>query len=328
MPPAIRSPPQVAGLIAVYCALTACGRAPSVPPTTGATPRSWDGPIGSTDAAEGRTVFDDRCASCHPDGNEDAGPALRGRQWPAGRVRRQVREGGLTMPAFQRARIDDRQLESLLAYLQTLGAVEGGSEAAATAATPGSRPRAGEQSSTAFGESMRRRVSLARVHRTLGIATWVSMTLTLVLGDIQYFNLYGLGADQSSNPCAEGSALFGQGQCSGTPWPHLGSAILTGTLYSSTLALSLAMPDPGGLSEGEGAAARTLRRHKLLRWVHLVGMVAQMTLGAFVANADRWFGVDRANDYATLQALATIHLGAGLVTWGAVTWAGALMLNR
>jgi hypothetical protein len=53
-------------------------------------------------------------------------------------------------------------------------------------------------------------------------------------------------------------------------------------------------------------------------------MVAQALIGIVIANG--LLGLDRANDYGTLQALATAHLGVGLVTWGAMTWAGALMV--
>jgi hypothetical protein len=49
-------------------------------------------------------------------------------------------------------------------------------------------------------------------------------------------------------------------------------------------------------------------------------MVAQIALGIVIANTG-----DRANDYGTLQALATAHLAAGVITYGALTWAGALM---
>jgi hypothetical protein len=84
------------------------------------------------------------------------------------------------------------------------------------------------------------------------------------------------------------------------------------------------MPDPDDLDEGKGEFAETLRMHKFLRWVHLGGMIAQVVLGVIVANSEL-IGLDRANDYGTLQALATVHMASGLVTWGALTWAGALM---
>lgn len=165
------------------------------------------------------------------------------------------------------------------------------------------------------------RNSLIKIHRPLGIATWVAMTAAITLGTIQYYNLYGFFDDIGSNPCVTGDAIFGQEQCSGTPWPHLISAGLTTGLYAATFTVSLMMPDPDDLSSGKGEFASTLRMHKLLRWVHFGGMVAQAVLGIIIANDV----LDRANDYDTLQILATAHLASGFITYGALTWAGALM---
>lgn len=175
-----------------------------------------------------------------------------------------------------------------------------------------------------YVEQMRTRESLAGVHRVLGISTWVAMTATVVGGFIQYYNLYGVFADQASNPCVQGNAVFGQGQCSGTPLLHAIGAGVTTLLYAGTFSLALLMPDPDNLAEGPGEFASTLRLHKLLRWVHFGGMVLQAILGPIIANSEM-FGIDRANDYGTLQALATVHLLSGVVTLGALTWAGALM---
>jgi hypothetical protein len=149
------------------------------------------------------------------------------------------------------------------------------------------------------------------------------MTATVGLGFVQYYNKYGFFADQGSNPCVQGDAIFGQGQCSGVPVLHLTAASVTTALYATTFTLSLMMPDPDDLSSGAGEFASTLRLHKLLRWVHFAGMVAQLALGVVIATDVG--GLDRANDYDTLQALATVHMGVGVVTWGALTWAGALM---
>jgi hypothetical protein len=172
-----------------------------------------------------------------------------------------------------------------------------------------------------YKEQLRKRAALTKLHRGLGIATWGAMTATLAAGFIQYYNKYGFFAGQDANPCVTGNAIFGQGQCSGTAWPHRIAAFTTAGLYASTFTVSLMMPDPDDFSSGDSEFARTLRLHKLLRWVHFAGMIAQMGLGLAVAN--NWFGLDRANDYGTLQALATVHMGVGLMTWGAMSWAAA-----
>ncbi|MCG8554345.1 MAG: hypothetical protein MJD61_03520, partial [Proteobacteria bacterium] len=165
-----------------------------------------------------------------------------------------------------------------------------------------------------FSRKLRRRVKLTKLHRPLGIATWAAMTATVLAGFIQYYNLYGLFADQGSNPCVKGSAIFGQSQCSGAPWIHRIGGVTTGLLYSATFTVALMMPDPDDSASGDSKFARTLRAHKTLRWVHLAGMVTQLTLGLVLANG--MFGLDRANDYGKLRTLATIHMGTGLATWG------------
>lgn len=167
---------------------------------------------------------------------------------------------------------------------------------------------------------LKRRNDIADLHRAFGIATWASMTATVVLGVIAYHNLYGFFADQGDNPCVTGDATFG---CGTSRTLHAVSAGLTTALYATTFTFSLLMPDPDDLSSGPGEFASTLRLHKTLRWVHFGGMLAQAIIGIVIAN--NLLGLDRANDYDTLQALGTIHLASGLVTYGALTWAGALM---
>lgn len=174
-----------------------------------------------------------------------------------------------------------------------------------------------------YTAQVRERRELGQIHRALGIATWVSMTATVVLGFIQFYNLYGLGAGQDANPCATGGAVFGQEQCYGEPWPHRISAITTSALYSATFVLSFLMPDPNNASEGNGAFAEHLRIHQILRWVHLAGMLAQVGLG--IALSSGAFG-DRANDYNTLQTVGAVHQVIGWTTWGVLTAAGAIML--
>ncbi|RLB50663.1 MAG: hypothetical protein DRJ42_18390 [Deltaproteobacteria bacterium] len=177
-----------------------------------------------------------------------------------------------------------------------------------------------------YGAMMRQRADIATIHKPLGIATWASMLMTLTLGFFQWHNLYGPFQSLEDTPCVTGDGIiFGESQCSGTPWVHLSSAMLTTALYATTFTLSLMMPDPDGLDEGEGAYASNLRTHKALRWVHFVGMVSQLALGIVIANAES-FGMDRANDYDTLQALSAVHMGLGVVTFGALTWSGAMFL--
>jgi hypothetical protein len=181
-----------------------------------------------------------------------------------------------------------------------------------------------EEGEPTVAELMARRAHFGRIHKIMGLTTWASMTVTVALGWFQYINLYGFFADREDTRCATGDAFFGQGACTHQPLPHLISSATTGALYYTTFALSYFMPDPLHLSEGNSESARELRRHKRLRWAHFGGMAAQILLGALVANA-QGLGLDRANDYRALQALATVHFVTGLATYATLTWAGTIM---
>ncbi|MCS6797148.1 MAG: hypothetical protein NZ898_01235 [Myxococcota bacterium] len=187
-----------------------------------------------------------------------------------------------------------------------------------------SRGREGEEEPDAYEQALRERASLVSLHRPLGIATWAAMGITLLLGGFQYHDTYGTFSDLEDTPCTTGRGRI-LDQCVGTPWWHLTAALVTTVLYGGTFALALAMPDPDEGASDQSDFGRRLRLHKTLRWVHFGGMVLQMTLGFVVANGWR-FGLDRATDYETLRALATVHMVSGMLTWGALTWAGALMV--
>lgn len=206
-----------------------------------------------------------------------------------------------------------------------IGALEATARGAEAPAVDPREAAAEVEAGPSMGEQLAQRQRVARIHKWLGISTWSAMTVTMILGGIQYHNLYGAFDGRGSNPCVQGDAIFGQGQCTGTPWPHALSAAVTTGLYAATFTLSYFMPDPLDVAEQDSEAGRRLRTHKLLRWVHFGGMIAQAVLGVVVANGER-FGLDRANDYRALQGLATVHLISGMVTYGALTWAGALML--
>jgi cytochrome b561 len=174
-------------------------------------------------------------------------------------------------------------------------------------------------------ELIKKRNKIKKVHKWFGISTWSLMTLSVVSGFIQFHNQYGWWQSQATNPCVQGSAIFTQDACSGVPIAHATLIAVTSAAYFTTFGLSFAMPDPLGVSEGNSDFARKLRTHKVLRWVTFAGMIAQIGLGVAAANSER-FGLDRANDYKALRGLATAHLAVSLVTYGAMTWAGAIMV--
>jgi hypothetical protein len=181
-----------------------------------------------------------------------------------------------------------------------------------------------DASQSEYIQQIKTRNQIAGIHRILGLSTWGAMTVTALVGFLDYYNHYGLGAGIGDNPCVKGTAAFGdEFGCGGLRTLKSIAAYTTTALYASTFTLSLLMPDPDDLASGKGEFASTLRMHKLLRWVHFGGMIAQIALGVLIAG--RGNALDRANDYGTMQALATTHLALGLVTYGALTWAGALM---
>ena len=219
----------------------------------------------------------------------------------------------LTPPAFE-------PLPSSVAPLAQVAEL-GGKGDADESASEADEP---QQDKSVYLAQLRKRARLAKVHRTLGITTWALTGLAVVAGVIQWRNLYA--GDEATNPCVEGRAWLGQGQCSGQPWFHMLTGFAAGAAYFSTLGLAFAMPDPDHAAQGKSKYAKTLRTHKALRWVHLTGMVAQMVIGIVIANPRINSGLDRANDYGTLRALSLVHLSMGFVTLGALSWAGTIML--
>ena len=191
---------------------------------------------------------------------------------------------------------------------------------------PAKGPRVTEPklSKDEYKSQVRKRAKLAKIHRTLGITTWALTGVAVIAGTIQWRNLYAGG--EADNPCVTGNAWLGQGQCSGTPWFHALTGFGAGAAYFSTLSLAIAMPDPDHAAVGDSPYAKNIRTHKILRWVHLTGMVAQMVMGIVLANDNINGGLNRAEDYDKLRALSLAHLSIGYVTFGALSWAGAIML--
>lgn len=184
-------------------------------------------------------------------------------------------------------------------------------------------PVAPQPSKDDYVLQLRKRAKIAKVHRTLGIATWAAMAITVITGTIQYRNLYG-GGELAKTPCVQGNAWPNQNQCSGRELIHGIPGFVTAGLYFTTMGLAWAMPDPDKASEGNSKFAKTVRTHKILRWVHLTGMVAQIALGVVMSNPK--LALTRTDDYDKLQALSRAHLGLGYATFAALTWAGTIML--
>ncbi len=115
-------------------ALLGCGGPSGGAREAGEVAAQYQGPIQSTDTARGEEVYNTVCMSCHGAG----APNLEGIGWEAGAMRQQIREGHGRMPAISQSRLSDEDMEALLAYMTTIGAVNGGAEPAEGASEPAS----------------------------------------------------------------------------------------------------------------------------------------------------------------------------------------------
>jgi mono/diheme cytochrome c family protein len=101
--------------IVVFAVLVAgCGTSRREEPLAGPVPLS------DPKLVEGRQVFMRNCYQCHPGGSAGLGPAINDKPLPAFAIKTQVRKGVGAMPAFDTTRIPEADLDSVVAYLQTL----------------------------------------------------------------------------------------------------------------------------------------------------------------------------------------------------------------
>lgn len=118
-------PKVVAGL--ALAASIGCGgtgaEAPEGSSSSGGEASSYAGPIASTDLERGAERFETFCGGCHPGGEEDVGPSLIADPHSPERVRQQIREGSGRMRPFSQARLSDADMETVLAYMASIGAV-------------------------------------------------------------------------------------------------------------------------------------------------------------------------------------------------------------
>lgn len=181
---------------------------------------------------------------------------------------------------------------------------------------------------------MRRRASILRTHRAFALAALGGLAVTEVLGTFLLVNrdsAFGQGACSS----VDGSPVLGRdfGCGSGLTALHLTSSIITTALYTTAGVLAVAAPDPENASEGDSRAARTLRLHKVMGWVHGAGMVLMPLLGILSARP-QMIGIDPITSAGapnpTFQdfqsAMRTTHAIVGFSTLAALSFAAYLEL--
>ncbi len=70
--------------------------------------------------AQGAFVFRRACDTCHPGGQADLGPSIRGIRMPVARMTRTIRQGTGRMRPVP---LGDEAMEVLMVYLERMGAV-------------------------------------------------------------------------------------------------------------------------------------------------------------------------------------------------------------
>jgi mono/diheme cytochrome c family protein len=111
-------------MLTAVCVLSAnCGSAIRDEPRTQ--------PLSVTDEkiATGQQVFMQHCYQCHPGGAGGLAPAINDKPLPVWLMKTQVRAGLGAMPGFSKDRIDDEQLDALMAYLKSLRALKAEAQA-------------------------------------------------------------------------------------------------------------------------------------------------------------------------------------------------------
>ncbi|HEY6879671.1 MAG TPA: cytochrome c [Polyangiales bacterium] len=75
--------------------------------------------------AAGQTSYDNACGSCHPGGEADLGPKLKGHAEPVAMMRKQIRQGSGRMAPIGEDKLPEAEMKGLFVYLSSIDAVEG-----------------------------------------------------------------------------------------------------------------------------------------------------------------------------------------------------------
>lgn len=138
---------------------------------------------------------------------------------------------------------------------------------------------------------------MLKTHQTLGITTWALMAATVVVGQLNYNQLYGGGGG-------------------GTQWqtPHRWLVLSTSTLFATTAAFSIFAPNP----YPKPLRLDTGLIHRIAVIGATLGMVSEIALG--------WMSSHQASagNPNNLRTMARAHQIVGYTTLGFLTVAGAV----
>lgn len=119
-----------AALLSTTSLVVACGGEKSTTPEEGAASAGGEPAMVITDqaewdtlAAQGQSAFETACGACHPGGEADLGPAIKGHQETTAHMMKQIREGSGRMKPVGTDRLPESDEKALLVYLATIGAV-------------------------------------------------------------------------------------------------------------------------------------------------------------------------------------------------------------
>jgi cytochrome c5 len=114
--------------LAAALAMSACGGGTTA--EGGAASAGGEPALVITDAAEwttladqGKGSFDNACGTCHPGGEADLGPALKGHMVSMDKMHTQIREGSGRMKPVDEGDLPESEMKGLMVYLATIGAV-------------------------------------------------------------------------------------------------------------------------------------------------------------------------------------------------------------
>ncbi len=164
--------------------------------------------------------------------------------------------------------------------------------AAEPGATPGADTTAKDASVDQLSKTRRHRLE---IHQTLGIATWILMGASCVVGQLNYNDLYGGGSGRGSYQM-----------------PHRLLVYPTAALFATTGIYSLLAPSP----YKKPLQLDTALVHRLAAIGATAGMLAEVALGFITARqAD-------AGNPSGLKQMAQAHQIVGWTTFGFMTAAG------
>ncbi len=73
--------------------------------------------------ASGQASYDRTCGTCHPGGDADLGPAIKGRMRTSADMTKQIREGSGRMAPIDTTKLPEEEMKGMMVYLSTISAV-------------------------------------------------------------------------------------------------------------------------------------------------------------------------------------------------------------